>query len=500
MAIDPTNLAKTATLTFSDDFNTLSLWNGTSGTWSTNYWFLDGWGGYSTSNGSNMSGAAGEQHWYINANYAPTDAVNPWTVSNGVLTIRAEPASPEIQPLIDNAKYTSGEINTFTSFSQTYGYFEMRAQLPAGQGLWPAFWLMPKDGSWPPELDVMEVLGHDMTTLYTARHTTAPGFLTADGGMIKVADMSQGFHTYGADWQADYITWYFDGRKVYQLATPPDMNKAMFIQANLAVGGNWSGPVDATTKMPADMKIDYIRAYKAIDDAPTTPAPTTPAPTTPAPTQPVVNLKATSGADLLTGTTGADTINAGSGNDTVNGGGGKDYLRGDSGNDRIDGGADFDDINGNAGDDFIFGAAGDDWAVGGQGNDSINGDDGADLVYGNLGNDTLLGGAGNDIVRGGQGADSLSGGAGNDWLTGDRDADTMSGGAGADTFYTFTGAGADRVIDFKAAEGDRVQVDVGARYTAHQVGADTVIDMSSASITLVGVSMSSLPSGWLFAA
>ena len=75
-----------ATLTFSDDFNSLNLWNGSTGTWATNYWYSDpnGNGGSLPSNG--------EQQWYINSDYAPTASVKPWTVDDGVLTITAAPA------------------------------------------------------------------------------------------------------------------------------------------------------------------------------------------------------------------------------------------------------------------------------------------------------------------------------------------------------------------------------------------------------------------------
>jgi beta-glucanase (GH16 family) len=113
VTIDPKNLSATATLTFADEFNSLSLWNGTSGTWSTKYPFAPEKGGSLPANG--------EQEWYIHANYAPTDAINPWTVSNGVLTLRAQPASASTQSLIDGYDYTSGMINTYNSFSQQYG-------------------------------------------------------------------------------------------------------------------------------------------------------------------------------------------------------------------------------------------------------------------------------------------------------------------------------------------------------------------------------------------
>src|SRR5579864_1056760 len=126
----------TAQLTFDDEFNSLSLWNGSSGTWDTTFWYDD------NNNGSTLSGN-GEQEKYVNANYAPTASVKPWTVSNGVLTLQAAPANASISQALGGYQFTSGQVNTYHSFAQEYGYFEMRAQLPAGQGLWPAFWLMP---------------------------------------------------------------------------------------------------------------------------------------------------------------------------------------------------------------------------------------------------------------------------------------------------------------------------------------------------------------------
>jgi beta-glucanase (GH16 family) len=253
VTIDPKNLSATATLTFSDEFNTLSLRNGTSGTWSTKFPFAPESGGTLPANG--------EQEWYINSTYAPTSSVKPWSVSNGVLTLAAQPASSSIQPAINGYKYTSGMINTHDSFNQQYGYFEMRADLPSGQGLWPAFWLLQTDMSWPPEIDVMEVLGHDMTTLHTASHTNQTGSHTSTGAAVKVPDMSAGYHTYGVDWQKDFITYYFDGSQVFKTPTPADMNEPMYMIANLEVGGYWPGMVDGTTPFPAEMHIDYIRAY-----------------------------------------------------------------------------------------------------------------------------------------------------------------------------------------------------------------------------------------------
>lgn len=205
------------------------------------------------------------------------------------------------------------------------------------------------------------------------------------------------------------------------------------------------------------------------------------------------------GADQIAGGAGDDSLHGQGGDDTLAGGDGSNVLRGDDGNDSLTGGAGFDDINGNVGNDTAHGGGGTDWVVGGKDQDLLFGDDGADIVYGNLGNDTVDGGAGDDLVRGGQGDDVVTGGAGDDWLSGDLGADTLTGGAGADVFHSFAGAGIDRVLDFNAAEHDRVMLDAGTSYSVAQDGADTVVSMAGGGeVVLVGVSLASLPSGWIF--
>jgi Ca2+-binding RTX toxin-like protein len=210
----------------------------------------------------------------------------------------------------------------------------------------------------------------------------------------------------------------------------------------------------------------------------------------------------TPGNDVMVAPAGGGTLMAGAGDDTITADAAltaQTYLRGEDGDDVVNGGGGFDDINGNQGNDTIHGAGGDDWVVGGKGDDSQTGDAGNDIVWGNLGNDTLDGGSGNDQIRGGQGDDSLSGGSGNDFISGDRGNDTESGGPGADIFHDSQDAGVDKVLDFNYAEGDRVMLDPGTTYTVSQVGADTVIDMGGPNqMILVGVTLASLPTDWIF--
>ena len=188
--------------------------------------------------------------------------IDPFRVSNGVLEISAAPAPEEIRPLIWNRRYTSGLITTHNSFSQRYGVFEMRARLPKGRGLWPAFWLLLPSGAWPPEIDVFEVLGDETTTLHTSWHTLETGSHTTETIATPVPDLSADFHTFTFEWDKDEIAWYFDGAEVARRPTPRDMHRPMYVLANLAVGGGWPKEPDASTRFPAIFAIDWIRVYR----------------------------------------------------------------------------------------------------------------------------------------------------------------------------------------------------------------------------------------------
>lgn len=243
------------TQTFGDNFNTLQLMNGTEGVWEAKYW-------WAPEKGATLSGN-GELQWYVNPRYAPTSASNPFSISNGVLTITAEKTPDAISAEVEGYDYTSGMLTTHASFSQTYGYFEIRADMPDDKGVWPAFWLLPEDGSWPPELDVVEMRGQDPNTVHVTVHSNETGQQTSVATAVSVSD-TEGFHTYGVLWQEDEIVWYIDDVAVARADTPSDMHEPMYMVVNLAVGGMAGAPTDGLPN-GSEMKIDYIRAY-TLDD------------------------------------------------------------------------------------------------------------------------------------------------------------------------------------------------------------------------------------------
>jgi beta-glucanase (GH16 family) len=182
---------------------------------------------------------------------------DPFVVSRGVLGITAARAAASLP-------YTSGIITTEHSFAQMYGYFEMRARLPAGRGLWPAFWLLPKGGGWPPEIDIMEMLGQNPRKIYVSLHTRADGHHYDVTTPVATPDLSKDFHVFGMNWQSGMIRWYVDGAEVKALPAPAGLTVPMFMLINLAVGGagSWPGAPDTATVFPAVMEVSWVRVYK----------------------------------------------------------------------------------------------------------------------------------------------------------------------------------------------------------------------------------------------
>lgn len=237
-----------ANLLFNDEFNNFDAYS-KADAWHTSYH----WGANAPING--------EKAYYVDTENdgttGPAGGVNPFTAADGNLTISAAPATsalPTGQP------YTSGVISTMGTFEHQYGYYEMRAQLSHGDGFWPAFWLMPADKVSPPELDIMEYSSRLPNEFATTAHSMAGGTYAMHQQFNKdLPNLSQGFHTYAVDWQADKITWFLDHQAIYSIDTPGDFHKPMYVLLNHAAGGgSWIGDPDGSIE---HFKIDHVRVY-----------------------------------------------------------------------------------------------------------------------------------------------------------------------------------------------------------------------------------------------
>jgi beta-glucanase (GH16 family) len=173
--------------------------------------------------------------------------------------------------------FTSARIKTRDRFAQAYGRFEARIKIPGGVGLWPAFWMLGdniKLVGWPScgEIDIMENIGPEPTKVHGTIH--GPAYSAAKGisspyalaGGRRFAD---DYHVFAVEWEPNAIRFYVDN-DLYATRTPADLpsgaqwvyDHPFFIILNLAVGGNWPGPPDATTSFAASMLVDYVRVYQ----------------------------------------------------------------------------------------------------------------------------------------------------------------------------------------------------------------------------------------------
>ncbi|HEY7376232.1 MAG TPA: glycoside hydrolase family 16 protein [Polyangia bacterium] len=187
-------------------------------------------------------------------------------LSDGIATIVGDQRSATYAG--QTFQYASGVLCSV--HQQTYGYFEARLKVPAGQGIWPAFWLLGAVGtSGVNEIDIHEILGNAPTTVYETVHwgTDYAAGHKSDGSSWVGPDFSADFHVFGLEWRPDAIIWTIDGVEHKRHTGDGIPQVPMYVILNLAIGGSWPGAPDATTTFPANYQIDYVRAYAALADA-----------------------------------------------------------------------------------------------------------------------------------------------------------------------------------------------------------------------------------------
>ncbi len=181
-------------------------------------------------------------------------------VRDGVLRVKAD----KREAFYDGKQraYTSGMMTTLGKFSQEHGRFEIRCRVPKGEGMWPAFWLLPEPRGWPPEIDVLEILGHEPNKVHMTHHfRDEQRKHRSRGGSWTGPDFSAGFHEFAVEWSPEAIIWFVDGVERFRSDKSIPHGK-MFLLVNLAVGGNWPGAPDEKTQLPAAFEVDYVRVYE----------------------------------------------------------------------------------------------------------------------------------------------------------------------------------------------------------------------------------------------
>jgi beta-glucanase (GH16 family) len=199
----------------------------------------------------------------------PHPTEGPFFFNDGVLTIRL--AKRE-------GRWTSGIFQSVNAkgkgFAQRYGYFEMRAKFPKGNGTWPAFWLKTVNqftdrSQTRAEIDIIEAYGaNDWSGYHATIHLWPAQFPRADqlqkhwwkGCYERVKrDLFNGdWHLYGGEIGPESVTIYYERQELGRFPTLPEFRHPLFILADLALHGE----DPRRTNEPADMQIDYIRVWQ----------------------------------------------------------------------------------------------------------------------------------------------------------------------------------------------------------------------------------------------
>jgi serralysin len=249
-------------LTFSDEFNSprLSLYDpvrSPHGRWKTCYWF--GWQpGGACVNGSSRDVGPQDPSIVSDPGY---NGLSPFSLSDGALLLRVLPANPK-DPRNDGKSWAVGMVSSQPSFSQRYGYFEIKTTMPGVRGTWPAFWMLAANLKPPQEIDIFENMGVDPTRIlctanWQDKAPSSSSYVTVPGSVTQP-------HIYGLLWTANTLVWYLDDVEVKRTANR-DLHDPMYLMISGGVGG-WrdSGnlPIDASRINGAAMAINYVRAYE----------------------------------------------------------------------------------------------------------------------------------------------------------------------------------------------------------------------------------------------
>ncbi len=218
-----------------------------------------------------------EPGWVNNELQEYTDSTDNIYVKDGELVLKA------IEEKTENGNiYTSGKVTTQNKRDYKYGRFEARIKVPKGQGLWPAFWMMPTNenlyGSWPRcgEIDIMEVLGHEPEKAYGTIHYGNPHREQQGTYILDEGTFADDYHVFAVEWEPSEMRFYIDGNLYHTVndwytkqegdeekTYPAPFDQTFYLQFNLAVGGNWPGNPDETTDFEnAELKVDYVKVFQ----------------------------------------------------------------------------------------------------------------------------------------------------------------------------------------------------------------------------------------------
>jgi len=248
-------------LSFSDEFTTLELDTDGDGSLTWAPWFVD-WGVHYLEGNDDHA-------WKCHESYTGSDGnqLNERMHEiTGAETLRlyGYPTPETKRSIVNDFPFIAGMISANKSFSQTYGYWEIKCRFEATKGHHWALWLLPTDNSWPPEIDIVEYVGHAPDEYYMTGHWDDGEGHESNFQTFTGADMRQ-WNIFGFEWTPEEMIWYLNGQEKKRMANFVD--KPMYFLMTPEIGSRWTGEPDETTVWPMVGEVDYIRVYKRTEDA-----------------------------------------------------------------------------------------------------------------------------------------------------------------------------------------------------------------------------------------
>jgi beta-glucanase (GH16 family) len=218
---------------------------------------LDNWNTYLR----DLPGAAGER--YHNTSYAQYIMDDDVIVENGLLRLQAQRRTITGDNPPGRYEYTAGWVSTHYHFDFTYGYVEVRARFPHGQGIWAAFWMVASDHIWGPEFDVAEYFGNQQRMHFGLMYTEYPEINWNSQNYLSPT-WTDDWHIYALEWHPGEAHFLVDGRIHHTILADYVPAEAMYIILQNGVGsaGGVAGAPDAETAFPNSLDVDYVRVYQ----------------------------------------------------------------------------------------------------------------------------------------------------------------------------------------------------------------------------------------------
>ena len=240
-------------IAFSDEFQSLTLDTEASGAGNWIPWW-SGWG-VRHLEGNN------DKAWKCDISYTgegdePLGVVLHEKTDSSTLRLYGRETPADKLPIVSDFPYLGGMISGAKSFSTTYGYFEVKARFEVSKGIHWALWLLPIDDSWPPEIDMVEIVGHQPELIHVNAHGVPGGSPMISTPVQNAAE----YHVFGFEWNESEMIWTLDGVEVKREFNYVD--KPMYLLLSPEIGGNWPGMPDETTIWPTLCELDYVRIYQ----------------------------------------------------------------------------------------------------------------------------------------------------------------------------------------------------------------------------------------------